>query len=180
MACPSVLSPLPSPQRPVANTTGESHFGSPESPATTVWRRFSDFELLRQYFAYIIPSALLPPLPEKTMNFKIAKLGGDRFDPVFLEKRRAAFQCFMRRLLKHPRITSSKALYEFCVTQKWVRLKAAPHPFLPLLEDTVGRWCGGGAASPVLRLELLEDTGVVGMLPLPFYDWSCSRGGAIH
>ena len=55
-----------------------------------------------------------------------------------------------------------------------------PFPAENLLEDTVGHWCGGGASSLGLRLELLEDAGVVGMLPLPFYDWSCLRGGAIH
>jgi hypothetical protein len=53
------------------------------------------------------------------MNFKLTKMGGDRFDPVFLEKRRAAFQGYLRRLLRHPRAQQSKVLYEFVKTQKW-------------------------------------------------------------
>ena len=57
----------------------------------------------------------------------------------------------------------------------------SPRPHTENLSgDTVGHWCGGDASSLGLRLELLEDAGVVGMLPLPFYDWSCLRGGAIH
>jgi hypothetical protein len=47
------------------------------------------------------------------INFKLAKLSGDRFDPVFLQKRRVALESFMRNLLEHPVMTQTRAVFEF-------------------------------------------------------------------
>lgn len=33
--------------------------------ATSVWRRYSEFELIRNYLEAIYPQVVVPPLPEK-------------------------------------------------------------------------------------------------------------------
>ena len=53
------------------------------------------------------------------INFKFAKLGGDRFDPEFLEKRRSAFEKYLNRMLSHARVSQSKAFYSFLKNQSW-------------------------------------------------------------
>jgi len=99
----------------VEGSDAASHFEG----TVKVFRRYSDFELLRLYLAAIMPSALLPPLAEKSINFKFAKLGGDRFDPEFLEKRRSAFEKYLNRMLSHARVSQSKAFYSFLKNQSW-------------------------------------------------------------
>lgn len=39
-----------------------------------VWRRYSDFELLAGYLNYMFPFCIIPPLPEKKVNFKLDKM----------------------------------------------------------------------------------------------------------
>lgn len=44
--------------------------------------RFSDFDYLRGYLLYKYPSVVLPPLPEKKINFKVPR-------PIFLPSQSA-------------------------------------------------------------------------------------------
>eukprot|EP00041_Stephanoeca_diplocostata_P013898 m.248501 g.248501 ORF g.248501 m.248501 type:complete len:429 (-) comp19506_c0_seq4:2542-3828(-) len=84
-----------------------------------VWRRYSDFELLRQYLVATVPSAVVPPIPEKTINFKLSKMGADKFDPLFLNKRQVAFHRFLRRCFQHETVNRAVILEQFCQNQKW-------------------------------------------------------------
>ena len=36
--------------------------------ATSVWRRYSEFELLRNYLDATFPAVVVPPLPEKKVG----------------------------------------------------------------------------------------------------------------
>lgn len=40
-------------------------------PATCLWRRYSEFELLRNYLEVMYPAIIIPPLPEKRVSVLI-------------------------------------------------------------------------------------------------------------
>ncbi|KXJ17404.1 Sorting nexin-4 [Exaiptasia diaphana] len=72
--------------------------GEPDM-SSNLWRRYSEFDLLRNYLVAIYPAIIVPPLPEKRTNaFKVA---GDRFDPDFIEKRRIGLENFLLRCAAH-------------------------------------------------------------------------------
>ena len=72
-----------------------------------VIRRYSDFEWLRQILVNIFSSSVIPPIPKKN------KLGGDRFNEEFLEKRTRTLEKFLNLLNKDPIIKSSQLFYNF-------------------------------------------------------------------
>eukprot|EP00035_Acanthoeca_spectabilis_P020588 m.433669 g.433669 ORF g.433669 m.433669 type:complete len:428 (-) comp17606_c0_seq1:110-1393(-) len=83
------------------------------------WRRYSDFEIFRSFLVATIPSAVIPPIPEKTINFKLSKLAVDKFDIEMLKKRQEGFQRFMSRLMNHPRIVTVGIVHHFVRTEDW-------------------------------------------------------------
>jgi len=40
-------------------------------PPTGVWRRYSEFELLRSYLEVMYPAIVVPPLPEKRVSVSL-------------------------------------------------------------------------------------------------------------
>ena len=72
-----------------------------------VRRRYSDFEWLRQILLNFYSSSVIPPIPKKN------KIGGDRFDEVFLLKRKRNLEKFLKSLLNDPVIKVSQILYDF-------------------------------------------------------------------
>ena len=72
-----------------------------------VSRRYSDFEWLRQILSNIFSSSVIPPIPKKN------KLGGDRFNEEFLEKRTRTLEKFLNLLMEDPNIKSSQLFYDF-------------------------------------------------------------------
>ena len=78
------------------------------SPANLkVRRRYSDFEWLRQVLINLYSSNVIPPIPKKN------KIGGDRFDELFLDKRLRTLEKFINLLLTDPIIRDSQILYDF-------------------------------------------------------------------
>ena len=78
------------------------------SPANfNVRRRYSDFEWLRQVLINLYSSNVIPPIPKKN------KIGGDRFDELFLDKRLRTLEKFLNLLLADPIIRDSQILYDF-------------------------------------------------------------------
>lgn len=65
---------------------------------SSVWRRYSEFELLRNYLTVTYPTVVLPPLPEKRATHIWTKIAADSFDPEFLERRRAGLESFLHRI----------------------------------------------------------------------------------
>lgn len=57
-----------------AETVSEG--GTPASP-DTLWRRYSEFELLRTYLLVTYPYIIIPPLPEKRVSDAYGGRGGD-------------------------------------------------------------------------------------------------------
>ncbi len=73
-----------------------------------VRRRYSDFEWLRQVLQNYYSTNVIPPIPKKKNNF-----GGDRFDELFLLKRKRNLEKFLNSLLNDPIIRVSQILYDF-------------------------------------------------------------------
>lgn len=67
---------------------------------SSVWRRYSEFELLKNYLALTYPTIVWPPLPEKRATYLWTKIGSDTFDPEFLERRRAGLESFLHRICR--------------------------------------------------------------------------------
>uniref|UniRef100_H3CP68 Sorting nexin 4 n=1 Tax=Tetraodon nigroviridis TaxID=99883 RepID=H3CP68_TETNG len=84
------------------------------SPAPNfLWRRYSEFELLRSYLMVTYPYVVVPPLPEKRAEFVWHKLSADNMDPDFVERRRVGLENFLLRVALHPVLSDDKILHHF-------------------------------------------------------------------
>ena len=72
-----------------------------------VVRRYSDFEWFRSILINLFPGRVIPPIPKKN------KIGGDRFNEEFLEKRTRTLEKFLNLLLEDPSIKASQIFYDF-------------------------------------------------------------------
>ena len=72
-----------------------------------VVRRYSDFEWFRSILINLFPGRVIPPIPKKN------KIGGDRFNEEFLEKRTRTLEKFLNLLLEDPSIKTSQIFYDF-------------------------------------------------------------------
>nr|XP_046235108.1 sorting nexin-4-like [Scatophagus argus] len=79
----------------------------------SLWRRYSEFELLRNYLIVTYPYIVVPPLPEKRAEFVWHKLSADNMDPDFVERRRVGLENFLLRVASHPVLCNDKILYHF-------------------------------------------------------------------
>lgn len=59
---------------------------------SSLWRRYSEFELLRTCLEVTYPYIVLPPLPEKKVLYAWQKAASDTFDPDFVDRRRAGLE----------------------------------------------------------------------------------------
>uniref|UniRef100_A0A3Q1JJU2 PX domain-containing protein n=1 Tax=Anabas testudineus TaxID=64144 RepID=A0A3Q1JJU2_ANATE len=96
--------------------------GTPAIP-DTLWRRYSEFELLRAYLLVTYPYIIIPPLPEKRAEFVWHKLSADNLDPDFVERRRVGLENFLLRVASHPVLSNDKILFCF-LTEADSRLKS--------------------------------------------------------
>lgn len=107
----------------------ENHLGS--EPGCALWRRYSEFELLRNFLLANYPYIVLPPLPEKRpipfqINMQKFQIAHDKFDPDFIERRRQGLECFLLRLASHP-VISQDAIFRGFLNQedRWKESVAA-------------------------------------------------------
>uniref|UniRef100_A0A3Q2QAX0 Sorting nexin 4 n=1 Tax=Fundulus heteroclitus TaxID=8078 RepID=A0A3Q2QAX0_FUNHE len=82
-------------------------------PPDSLWRRYSEFELLRNYLIIAYPYIVVPPLPEKRAEFVWHKLSADNMDPDFVERRRIGLENFLFRVASHPVLSNDEILYHF-------------------------------------------------------------------
>lgn len=66
---------------------------------SSLWRRYTEFELLRAYLEISYPYIVLPPLPEKKVLYAWQKVTTDTFDPDFVDRRRAGLEVRIFRLI---------------------------------------------------------------------------------
>lgn len=85
---------------------------------TSLWRRYSEFELLRNYLVVTYPSVIIPPLPEKRANFIWTKLSSnDTLDADFLERRRIGLESFLHRIAGHSKLSNDEYVKQFISKQ---------------------------------------------------------------
>ncbi|XP_054827760.1 sorting nexin-4 isoform X1 [Eublepharis macularius] len=83
------------------------------SPPDSLWRRYSEFELLRNYLLVNYPHVIVPPLPEKRAEFVWHKLSADNMDPDFVERRRIGLENFLLRVASHPILCQDRIFNTF-------------------------------------------------------------------
>nr|XP_014348963.1 PREDICTED: sorting nexin-4 [Latimeria chalumnae] len=83
------------------------------SATDTLWRRYSEFELLRSFLLVTYPYIVVPPLPEKRAEFVWHKLSADNMDPDFVERRRVGLENFLLRVASHPALCQDRIFYLF-------------------------------------------------------------------
>lgn len=83
------------------------------SKLSTVWRRYTEFEQLREYLELTYPYIVLPPLPEKRVLYGWQKVSSDTFDPDFVDRRRAGLENFLLRVASHNTLSHDKHFIEF-------------------------------------------------------------------
>uniref|UniRef100_A0A3Q2P4S4 Sorting nexin 4 n=1 Tax=Fundulus heteroclitus TaxID=8078 RepID=A0A3Q2P4S4_FUNHE len=98
-----------------AETVSEG--GVPPAP-DTLWRRYSEFELLRTYLLVTYPYVIIPPLPEKRAEFVWHKLSADNLDPDFVERRRVGLENFLLRVASHPVLSNDNIFFLFLTEEK--------------------------------------------------------------
>ncbi|KAM6954797.1 sorting nexin-4-like isoform 1-T1 [Lycodopsis pacificus] len=91
--------------------------GTPATP-DTLWRRYSEFELLRTYLLVTYPYIIIPPLPEKRAEFVWHKMSADNLDPDFVERRRVGLENFLLRVASHPVLSNDKIFFLFLTEEK--------------------------------------------------------------
>jgi len=85
----------------------------------SAWRRYSEFEVLRNYLMAEYPAVVVPPLPEKRANYIWRKLASvEAIDLDFLERRRAALESFVHRVAGHPKMGRDKILLSFVTKEE--------------------------------------------------------------
>ncbi|XP_033624990.1 sorting nexin-4-like isoform X2 [Asterias rubens] len=89
-----------------ASGLGEGH--------TSLWRRYSEFELLRNYLVVTYSFVVVPPLPEKRMTLMWQQLSTvDNFDADFIERRRVGLEGFLQRVGAHLLLCKDTVLHGF-------------------------------------------------------------------
>ncbi|XP_077584875.1 sorting nexin-4 [Stigmatopora nigra] len=91
---------------------------SPTTTPDSLWRRYSEFELLRTYLLVTYPYIIIPPLPEKRAEFVWHKLSADNLDPDFVERRRVGLENFLLRVMSHPLLCKDKIFFLFLTEEK--------------------------------------------------------------
>ncbi|KAL9968392.1 hypothetical protein ACROYT_G026762 [Oculina patagonica] len=86
--------------------------GEPDM-SSSIWRRYSEFELLRNYLVANFPAMIVPPLPEKRINIAALRIAADKFDPDFIDKRKVALESFLLRCAAHPQISQDLSFISF-------------------------------------------------------------------
>ncbi|KAF9431529.1 intercellular trafficking and secretion [Entomortierella beljakovae] len=86
------------------------------APTISVRRRFQDFAWLHSVISKDYPAAVIPPLPDK---HRLRYVRGDRFNPEFIEKRRASLDRFLKKIAAHPALQRSESLRVFLDSKDW-------------------------------------------------------------
>nr|XP_006815859.1 PREDICTED: sorting nexin-4-like [Saccoglossus kowalevskii] len=82
--------------------------------STSLWRRYSEFELLKNYLLVTYPAIVVPPIPEKRGVIHWQQLTTvDNFDPDFIERRRVGLENFLLRVASHAVLSQDKFFHAF-------------------------------------------------------------------
>ncbi|XP_049820142.1 sorting nexin-4 [Aethina tumida] len=110
-------------------------FNGKLSKLSTIWRRYTEFEQLRDYLEYTYPYIVLPPLPEKRVMFGWQKISSDTFDPNFVDRRRAGLENFLLRIASHEILGWDQHFLEFLQNEDGWRDTYKINGYLQLVEN---------------------------------------------
>ncbi|KAL2733946.1 sorting nexin-4-like [Vespula squamosa] len=113
----------------------DSNFKSALSTTSSLWRRYTDFELLRTYLDIAYPYIVLPPLPEKRVLYAWQKVTTDTFDPDFVDRRRAGLENFLLRVASHPVLSQNEHFMGFLQQREGWREHIQEISYLRLAES---------------------------------------------
>ncbi|XP_058788669.1 sorting nexin-4-like isoform X2 [Phymastichus coffea] len=102
---------------------------------SSLWRRYTEFELLRAYLEISYPFIVLPPLPEKKVLYAWQKVTTDTFDPDFVDRRRAGLENFLLRVSSHPVLSFDKHFIGFLQQKDGWRESIKESGYLQLAES---------------------------------------------
>jgi sorting nexin-4 len=80
-----------------------------------VYRRYREFEILRNHLVATYPAVIVPPLPEKVVSvtWKNGTPELDKFNEKLIEERKAAFEVFLKKICSHPTLSAHPAFHDF-------------------------------------------------------------------
>nr|CAD7266002.1 unnamed protein product [Timema shepardi]CAD7577502.1 unnamed protein product [Timema californicum] len=104
---------------------------------SSIWRRYSEFELLRNYLELTYPYVVLPALPEKKVLYAWQKVASDTFDPDFVDRRRAGLENFLLRVASHPILSYDHLFVGFLQQAVGWRENIKETGYLQLAESTL-------------------------------------------
>ncbi|UJR13605.1 hypothetical protein I4U23_000618 [Adineta vaga] len=99
-----------------------------DSESTCVFRRYSDFETLRNYLVAKYSWVIVPVLPEKTISHTWSKSHQDRTSVEVVERRRVLLERFLRHLCAHPTLSADSAVQTFLLQNDgWKQIVDTSH-----------------------------------------------------
>ncbi|KAK9736872.1 PX domain [Popillia japonica] len=113
----------------------DPEFQNKLSKLSAVWRRYTEFEQLRDYLEHTYPFIVIPPLPEKRVLFSWQKVSTDTFDPDFVDRRRAGLETFLLRIASHPVLSYDKHFIEFLQNEDGWRETFKSNGYLQIAEN---------------------------------------------
>ncbi|CAD1481094.1 unnamed protein product, partial [Heterotrigona itama] len=102
---------------------------------SSLWRRYTEFELLRAYLEISYPYIVLPPLPEKKVLYAWQKVTTDTFDPDFVDRRRVGLENFLLRVASHPILSRDEHFMGFLQQKDGWRESIKETGYLQLVES---------------------------------------------
>ncbi|XP_067938374.1 sorting nexin-4-like [Watersipora subatra] len=108
---------------------GSSQIDHESFPSTiSVWRRYSEFDILKDYLMVTFPYLVIPPLPEKRLTGAwqaASTTSSDNADPEFLERRRIYLEQFLKRIFTLSDVSQDQVLLSFLYTEEWKEVVAS-------------------------------------------------------
>ncbi|CAF3836752.1 unnamed protein product [Rotaria sp. Silwood1] len=96
--------------------------------SSSVFRRYSDFETLRNYLVAKYSWIVVPVLPEKTISYTWSKSHQDRTSVEVVERRRILLERFIHDLCSHRTLSSDTAVKTFLLdNDQWKHIVDTSH-----------------------------------------------------
>jgi len=80
---------------------------------SSIWRRYSEFELLKDYLQVTYPWVVTPPIPEKKALFPWQATPTDKFHPEFIDRRKAGLENFLLHVALHKQLSFDQNFINF-------------------------------------------------------------------
>lgn len=86
---------------------------------SSIWRRYSEFEMIRNYLLSTYSWVVMPPLPEKKTLFPWQATVTDQFSPDFIDRRKAGLENFLLHVASHRAASFDLNFIKFLQEEDW-------------------------------------------------------------